>query len=69
MKIVVSKFDEDLATGWHWLIVDGNNTVAESSEFYTRKSDAKRGAHRFEQCLWFEYTSEANSCIPIEVLD
>lgn len=65
MKIVVYKdlFDEL----WHWRIENEfGMKCAESWNSYTRKSDAKRGATRFEQSIFDKYWIYEQS-MPIEV--
>lgn len=76
MKIVV-RDGRNIGIGWFWSIVDENyNKVATSFHDYGRKSDAKRGAARFEQKLYVLYTSaldlrkeDINLGMPIEVID
>lgn len=52
MKIVVCGNNGD---AW-WEVRDGaGRTVATSFKEYTRLSDARRGANRFEQKLWMFY--------------
>ena len=73
MKIVVYHSDED---GWAWKIVQPKvGVIAVSNRInYERKSDAKRGAERFENKLWEAYV-KADECkvdggcmIPVEVI-
>jgi len=78
MKIVVF---QNIDTWWYWKIVDPGRywvTIASGAKSYNRKSDAKRGAKRFEQKLFHIYTPLYYSPsdlhipslgIPIEVLD
>lgn len=70
MKIVV--FYAGQYSGWRWRI-EGSNGVkiyhAVSSRSYTRKSDAKRGAERFEEKLLEVYMNSQDPQIYIEVLD
>lgn len=73
MKIVVGMS----RGGYAWGIESNGTIVCESSRCYTKKSDAKRGAERFEYKLWGEYMKWDNSNgkladgppIVIEVLD
>lgn len=71
MKIVVYQVGVD---SWRWVIRDGskaNNNMAVGLRWYTRKSDAKRGAARFEQKLWMLYQNveDDGQGMPIEVIE
>jgi hypothetical protein len=77
MKIVVF---QNIDSNWYWKIVNPGRywvSIAIGSQSYTRKSDAKRGAERFEAKLWGEYMKWDDSNgkladgppIVIEVLD
>jgi len=75
MKIVVYQVGPD---SWRWVIRDGttsNHNMAVGLRWYTRKSDAKRGAQRFEERLFQAYlwadnkTSEDGCMLNVEVLD
>jgi len=76
MKIVVF---QNIDSNWYWKIVDPGRywvSIAIGSKSYTRKSDAKRGAERFEERLFGEYLKwdeggykVMDQPIAIEVLD
>jgi uncharacterized protein YegP (UPF0339 family) len=43
---VTARFEvyEDNAQAWRWRLVAGNGEIVATSEAYTRKADARRGA-------------------------
>jgi hypothetical protein len=77
MKIVVYRVAEG---SWRWAINDGHTksfkgNIVVGLKWYTRKSDAKRVAERFEQRLfeaysWADEGHTSDGCmLPVEVLD
>lgn len=76
MKIVVYRVGHN---SWRWVIRDGskaNNNMAVGLRWYTRKSDAKRGAARFEQKLFESFVdvdvygnTNQGEGLPIEVIE
>mgnify|MGYP006921385923 CR=1 FL=1 len=71
MKIVVCGNDGD---AWWEVRSSKNKTISVSHNVYSRLSDAKRGADRFEQKLWEAYIRadegkvDGGCIIPVEVL-
>lgn len=66
MKIAVCGNNGD---AWWEIRTSSNKLVALSHDTYSRLSDAKRGAERFEQTLWMFYQNveDDGQGIPVEV--